>query len=113
MSPFSVTVQHVPDRDLGPLLTRLAEAGFANPLIDHLDADRASDKAVAPPRTGPRDLPEDWRVLREREGESYRWPTGREGAYREAPREQFADPATSTARLRRVKAGEVITQRRP
>ena len=78
MSPFSVTVQHVPDRDLGPLLTRLAEAGFANPLIDHLDADRASDKAVAPPRTGPRDLPEDWRVLRERKGESYRWPTGRD-----------------------------------
>ena len=28
MSPFSVTVQHVPDRELGPLLSRLAEAGF-------------------------------------------------------------------------------------
>ena len=35
MCPFSVTVQHVPDRELGPLLTQLAEAGFDNPIIDH------------------------------------------------------------------------------
>ena len=38
MCPFSVTVQHVPDRELGPLLTRLAEAGFSNPTITHVDA---------------------------------------------------------------------------
>jgi hypothetical protein len=50
MCPFSVTVQHVPDRELGPLLTRLAEAGFNNPTITHVDAD----------------------------GESYRWPDGRD-----------------------------------
>jgi hypothetical protein len=26
MCPFSVTVEHVPDRELGPLLARLSEA---------------------------------------------------------------------------------------
>jgi hypothetical protein len=78
MCPFSVTVQHVPDRELGPLLTRLAEAGFDNPVINHVDADGASDTAAAPARGGPLDLPEDWRLVREREGESYRWPNGRD-----------------------------------
>jgi hypothetical protein len=77
MCPFSVTVQHVPDRELGPLLTRLAEAGFDNPIIDHVGAEGATDKAAAP-RGGPLDLPENWRLVREREGESYRWPNGRD-----------------------------------
>jgi hypothetical protein len=78
MCPFSVTVQHVPDRELGPLLTRLAEAGFDNPTIDHVDADRASDTAAARARAGPLDLPDDWRLVREREGESYSWPSDRD-----------------------------------
>jgi hypothetical protein len=77
MSPFTVTVRHVPDRELGPLLSRLAEAGFDNPTIDHVDADGAPDGA-APERGGPLDLPEDWRLVREREGETYRWPDGRD-----------------------------------
>ena len=76
MSPFSVTVQHVADRELGPLLTRLAEAGFNNPTIDHLGQDGAP--AAAPGRAGPQDLPLDWRLVREREGESYGWPNGRD-----------------------------------
>jgi hypothetical protein len=74
--PFSVTVQHVPDRELGPLLARLAEAGFDTPIIDHVGADGASDKAAAPARRGPLDLPQDWRLVRERKRESYRWPNG-------------------------------------
>jgi hypothetical protein len=78
MCPFSVTVQHVPDRELGPLLARLAEAGFDNPDISHVGADGASDHAAAPARRGPLDLPDDWRLVREREGESYRWPNGRD-----------------------------------
>ena len=72
MSPFSVTVQHVPDRELGPLLTQLAEAGFDNPIIRH-DASDATTSAH-PARGGSVDLPGDWRLVREREGESYRWP---------------------------------------
>lgn len=78
MCPFSVTVQDVPDRELGPLLTQLSEAGFDNPIINHDGADGASDKAAARARAGPVDLPEDWRLMREREGESYRWPQGRD-----------------------------------
>jgi hypothetical protein len=78
MSPFSVTVQNVPDRELGPLLTQLSAAGFDNPIIKPVSADGASTKAAAHTRARAADLPEDWRVLREREGESYRWPKQRD-----------------------------------
>jgi hypothetical protein len=78
MSPFSVTVQNVPDRELGPLLTTLSRAGFDNPIIELAGADRASAKAAGRARRGSADLPEDWRLVREREGESYRWPKGRD-----------------------------------
>jgi hypothetical protein len=78
MSPFSVTVEHVPDRELGPLVARLSEAGFANPIITHVGAGGRSDAASAPLRLGSPDLPEAWRLVREREGESYRWPKRRD-----------------------------------
>jgi hypothetical protein len=74
MSPFSVTVRNVPDRELGPLLTQLSQAGFDNPIITPVGADDGSAKAAARARRGPANLPEDWRLVREREGESYRWP---------------------------------------
>jgi hypothetical protein len=76
--PFSVTVQNVPDRELGPLLTQLAEAGFNHPVIEAVGAGPTRGAAAAPRRSGPVDLPEDWRVVREREGASYRWPKGRD-----------------------------------
>jgi hypothetical protein len=69
MCPFSVTVQNVPDRDLGPLLTQLSRAGFKSPIIESLGASVGSDDA---------DLPEEWRLVQERDGESYRWPNGRD-----------------------------------
>ena len=69
MCPFSVTVQNVPDRDLGPLLTQLSRAGFKSPIIESLGASVGSDDA---------DLPEEWRPVQERDGESYRWPNGRD-----------------------------------
>jgi hypothetical protein len=85
MCPFSVTVQNVPDRELGPLLTRLSQAGFDSPIITSLGADGVADSVggVADSVGGPArgrtfDLPDDWRVAREREGESYRWPSGRD-----------------------------------
>ena len=84
MAPFSVTVQDVPDRELGPLLTQLAEAGFDNPVIRHVaDADTVPG-ASAPVRLGSADLPSDWRLVREREAESYQWPkrTDRYAPYR-------------------------------
>jgi hypothetical protein len=74
MSPFSVIVQNVPDRELGPLLTQLSQAGFHNPTIVPVGADGESAKPTAQAPAEPADLPTDWRLVREREGESYRWP---------------------------------------
>src|SRR6185312_10861014 len=77
MCPFSVTVPNVPDRELGPLLTHLSNAGFDNPILTPVrGADPSTAAAAASP--GPADLPADWRLVRERKGESYRWPKGRE-----------------------------------
>jgi hypothetical protein len=78
MCPFSVTVEHVPDRELGPLLAQLSGAGFANPIIRHVGAGDPSDRAIDPTGPAPADLPDDWRLLQEREGESYRWPKRRD-----------------------------------
>jgi hypothetical protein len=78
MCPFSVTLQHVPDRELGPLLIQLAQAGFHNPIIKPVDADGSSGTAAAPAGARRANLPEDWRLVRVREGESYQWPEGRE-----------------------------------
>jgi hypothetical protein len=78
MCPFSVTVEHVPDRELGPLVARLSEAGFANPIITHVGAGDPSDGASVPARLRSPDLPEAWRLVHEREGESYRWPKRRD-----------------------------------
>jgi hypothetical protein len=78
MCPFSVTLEHVPDRELGPLLTRLAQAGFDNPTIRPVSAERVRGKAAASARRRQADLPEDWRLLREREGEAYQWPEERD-----------------------------------
>src|SRR5215211_7686129 len=75
MSPFSVTLEHVPDRELGPLLTRLARAGFHNPVIK---PERQARQAGSSGRGQTADLPEDWSVVREREGESYQWPEERD-----------------------------------
>jgi hypothetical protein len=76
--PFSVTVQHVPDRELGVLLLQLAQAGFHNPIIKPAGSDAAPGEAANASRGPEADLPEDWRLVREREGESYQWPEERE-----------------------------------
>jgi hypothetical protein len=78
MCPFSVTVKRVPDRELGPLLSQLSRAGFDNPTITYVDADDAVEQAGDGAHGGSADLPADWRVVRERKGESYRWPQGRD-----------------------------------
>jgi hypothetical protein len=78
MCPFSVTLEHVPDRELGPLLIELAQAGFHNPIITPVDAGGAAGVEAAHGLGPTTDLPEDWRLLREREGESYQWPEERD-----------------------------------
>jgi hypothetical protein len=77
MSPFSVTVQHVPDRELGPLLIQLAHAGFHSPIIKPVGADAVAGEA-APAPGSKADLAEDWQLVRDRDGESYQWPEERE-----------------------------------
>jgi hypothetical protein len=78
MCPFSVTLQHVPDRELGPLLIELARAGFHNPIVKPVAGDRPARKAAASARRRMADLPGDWSLVRERDGESYQWPEERE-----------------------------------
>jgi hypothetical protein len=78
VSPFSVTLQHVPDRELGPLLIRLAEAGFRNPVIEPVAAGGAREGATVPALGPTADLAVDWQLVRERDGESYQWPEERD-----------------------------------
>ena len=78
MCPFSVLVQNVPDRELGPLLTQLSHAGFDSPIIKALGPDGASDQPGALARGQSADLPDAWRLVQDRDGESYRWPNGRD-----------------------------------
>jgi hypothetical protein len=78
MCPFSVTLEHVPDRELGPLLLQLTQAGFHNPIIKPVSADDTSGKVAAPAGGRTADFPEDWRLVRERAGQSYQWPDTRE-----------------------------------
>ena len=78
MSPFSITVHNVPDRELGPLLTQLSQAGFDSPIVTSTGADGIPDGVGVVARGPISDLPEDWRMVKERIGESYRWPGGRD-----------------------------------
>src|SRR5215204_3208143 len=78
MCPFSVTLQRVPDQELGPLLIQLAQAGFHDPIIKPLDGGGTSPTTAATAAERTADLPEAWRLVREREGQSYQWPDQRE-----------------------------------
>ena len=72
-------VENVADRDLGPLLSHLSQAGFHNPAIRHVAHDGVTTAEAAPPTGAPAaDLPEDWRLVADRGDESYRWPNGRD-----------------------------------
>ena len=73
-----MTVPNVPDRELGPLLTQLSRAGFDDPIIESVRTDRVRAKRASRARAGRVDLPEHWRLVRERDGESYRWPKRRD-----------------------------------
>ncbi len=98
-------MQNVPDRELGPLLTQLSEAGFDNPIIESVGAHGASARAAARGR-GAVDLPEDWRLVRERQGESYRWPKRRD---RYAPYRVFMGTTRAEGALQ-VGLGETIRE---
>ena len=75
MCPFSVTLDDVPDRELGPLLVQLGRAGFHDPIIRPAGS---SEKDAVPTGSVTADLPDDWQLLRERKQQSYQWPDSRE-----------------------------------
>jgi hypothetical protein len=78
MCPFSVTLQRVPDKELGPLLIQLAQAGFHDPIIEPVGGDAGPGRTAATAVGRMPDLPEDWRLAQERERQSYQWPGHRE-----------------------------------
>jgi hypothetical protein len=106
MCPFSVTVQYVPDRELGPLLTQLSQAGFDSPIITSLGANGGSESVGAVARRQTSDLPDDWRLVRERDGEAYRWPNGRD---RYSPYRVFIS-TTRTEGAVQITLGETIRE---
>jgi hypothetical protein len=108
MSPFSVTVQRVPDRELGPLLSELSRAGFDRPTIKYVGADEGLQEPGGPAREESADLPQDWRVVRERKGESYRWPQGRD---RYSPYRVFIGTTRAEGAVQ-VALGETIRKNR-
>jgi hypothetical protein len=78
MCPFSVTLQRVPDQELGPLLIQLAQAGFHDPIIEPVGGDGTPGRTAARAVGRTADLPDDWRLVQERQGQSYQWPGQRE-----------------------------------
>jgi hypothetical protein len=78
MCPFSVTVRRVPDQELGPLLIQLAHAGFHDPIIEPVGDDGTAGRTAARAFGRTTDLPDDWRLVQERERQSYQWPGVRE-----------------------------------
>jgi hypothetical protein len=78
MCPFTVTLQRVPDKELGPLLIQLAQAGFHDPIIEPVGGDAGPGRTAARAVGRMPDLPEDWRLAQERERQSYQWPGQRE-----------------------------------
>ena len=70
MSPFDVLFHGVTDADLGPLLTRAADLGYASPTV--------TPTAAAPEHMGAveagNDLVTGWQLVDQREGQSYQWP---------------------------------------
>lgn len=76
MVPFDVLIPRVADPDLGPLLTKLNAEGF-DPIVTPVRAEGAPS-ARRPASAGDRELPHDWRLVRELDGQSYAWPKERE-----------------------------------
>ena len=79
MCPFSVTVEHVPDRELGAAPGPTLGGGLRESDHQVRRRRRSLRRASVPVGLVSPDLPDEWRLLREREGESYRWPKRHDG----------------------------------
>jgi hypothetical protein len=67
--PFNVLFHHVADADLGPLLARAADLGYATPTVSPV-AVVAEHRAAG----AGNDLVTGWHLVDHREGQVYRWP---------------------------------------
>lgn len=70
MTPFNVIFHDVADADLGPLLTRAADLGYASPTVTPAGA---ASEHQAPVEDG-NDLVTGWQLVDQREGQAYQWP---------------------------------------
>jgi len=75
VSPFDVLIPAVPDAELGALLTELNARGY-NPSV--LTGGAGTPTGRRGGATNGPELPTDWRLVREVEGQSYAWPRERE-----------------------------------
>lgn len=97
--PFSVTIPEVSDAELGPVLARLAETGYPNPLVQPIGlGDRGSRPQVA----NGGDLPVEWRKIDQLEDQFYWWPTYRE----HYPRYTIHEARTAREGTVRIALGE-------
>lgn len=84
MSPFDVFISEVPEAQLGELLARLHADGFAPQIAPTgtQPAGSATFQLRGPAPAG--ELPAEWHVVRELDGQSYAWPELRDhfGRYR-------------------------------
>jgi hypothetical protein len=71
MTPFDVLIPGVPDAELGPLLTRLSHDGLEARVLGADDAAGASARVRV---ADGGELPAEWRLVRELDGQSYNWP---------------------------------------
>jgi hypothetical protein len=69
-APFDVSVPNVPDPQLGPLLTKIAEAGFPAPVVTPVGETGQGPVATALED----DLPISWEPVQELKDVYYRWP---------------------------------------
>jgi hypothetical protein len=83
VSPFDVTLRDIPDGELGPLLTKLAEVGVHEPEIKPAGGASSPSLAAAAELTlsggdDEIDLPGEWTPVNEFPNQSYTWPEYRE-----------------------------------
>jgi len=70
--PFNVQFCEVADADLGPLLTRAAELGYASPSVSPVAGGHETQLNSNTERGN--DLVAEWQLVDHREGQVYQWP---------------------------------------
>jgi hypothetical protein len=70
--PFNVLFRQVADADLGPLLTRAADLGYASPSVSPVAAEH--EPQLNGDTESGNDLVTGWQLVDRREGQVYQWP---------------------------------------